>query len=74
MNFELFCPELEAALRSTNRSRGSKPPYDALLVFRMLTQQALYTYSDDQERLTKPVLVRYGWHGQAARARMISGR
>ena len=48
VDFELFRPELEAALARSDRSRGGRPPYDAVLMFRVLVLQALYTLSDDQ--------------------------
>ena len=48
VDFELFRPELEAGLARGDCSRGGKPPYDAVLMFRVLVLQALYTLSDDQ--------------------------
>ncbi|MDQ2803876.1 MAG: transposase [Pseudomonadota bacterium] len=48
VDFELFRPELEAALDRADRSRGGRPPYDAVLMFRILVLQTLYTLSDDQ--------------------------
>jgi len=48
VDFELFRPELEAALARADRSRGGRPPYDAVLMFRVLILQALYTLSDEQ--------------------------
>ena len=48
MDFELFQPELEAALARSDRSRGGRPPYDAVLMFKVLVLQTLYTLSDDQ--------------------------
>jgi transposase, IS5 family len=48
IDFELFRPELEAALARADRSRGGRPPYDAVLMFRILVLQTLYTLSDDQ--------------------------
>jgi transposase, IS5 family len=48
VDFELFRPELEAALDRADRSRGGRPPYDAVLMFRVLVLQTLYTLSDDQ--------------------------
>ena len=47
VGFELFRPELESALDRANRSRGGHPPYDAMLMFRILVLQTLYTLSDD---------------------------
>src|SRR5919199_1612985 len=48
VDFELFRPELETALARGDRSRGGRPPFDAVLMFRILVLQALYTLSDDQ--------------------------
>ena len=48
VDFELFRPALEAALARGDRSRGGRPPYDAVLMFRILVLQALYTLSDEQ--------------------------
>jgi len=48
VDFELFRPDLEAALDRSDRSRGGRPPYDAVLMFRVLVLQTLYTLSDDQ--------------------------
>ena len=48
VDFELFRPELEATLDRADRSRGGRPPYDAVMMFRVLVLQTLYTLSDDQ--------------------------
>jgi IS5 family transposase len=48
VDFELFRGELEAALRRSDRSRGGRPPYDAVLMFKLLVLQTLYTLSDEQ--------------------------
>ena len=48
VDFELFRAELEASLAHGDRSRGDRPPYDAVLMFRVLILQTLYTLSDDQ--------------------------
>jgi IS5 family transposase len=48
VDFEAFRTELEAALPRADRSRGGRPPWDAVLMFRVLVLQALYTLSDDQ--------------------------
>jgi len=36
VDFELFRSELEAALPRADRSRGGRPPWDAVLMFRVL--------------------------------------
>ena len=48
VDFELFRPELEAALGRSDRAKGGRPPYDAVLMFKVLVLQTLYTLSDDQ--------------------------
>ena len=48
VDFELFRPELEAALARSDRAKGGRPPYDAVLMFKILVVQTLYTLSDDQ--------------------------
>lgn len=48
VDFEAFRAELETALPRADRSRGGRPPWDAVLMFRVLVLQALYTLSDDQ--------------------------
>lgn len=47
VDFELFRAVLDAALARSNRSRGGRPPYDAVLMFKVLVLQALYSLSDD---------------------------
>ena len=48
VDFELFRPELEAALKRSDGVKGGRPPYDAVLMFRVLVLQTLYTLSDEQ--------------------------
>lgn len=48
VDFELFRPELAAALQRSDRSKGGRPPYDAVLMFKVLVLQTLYTLSDEQ--------------------------
>jgi transposase len=48
VDFEVFRDELERALMRSDRSKGGRPPYDAVLMFRLLVLQTLYTLSDDQ--------------------------
>jgi IS5 family transposase len=47
VDFEAFRAELEAAPPRADRSRGGRPPWDAVLMFRVLVLQALYTLSDE---------------------------
>jgi transposase, IS5 family len=48
VDFELFRAELDAALDRSDRAKGGRPPYDAVLMFKVLVLQTLYTLSDDQ--------------------------
>ena len=48
VDFEPFRGELERALMRSDRSKGGRPPYDAVLMFKVLVLQTLYTLSDDQ--------------------------
>jgi IS5 family transposase len=48
VDFELFRDDLEAALRRSERARGGRPPYDPVLMLKILVLQTLYTLSDDQ--------------------------
>jgi transposase, IS5 family len=50
IDFELFRGELDAALARSDRAKGGRPPYDAVLMFKILVVQTLYTLSDDQTR------------------------
>jgi len=48
VDFELFRDGLELALARSDRAKGGRPPYDAVLMFKVLVLQTLYTLSDDQ--------------------------
>jgi len=48
VDFELFREELERALKRSDRAKGGRPPYDAVLMFKVLVLQTLYTLSDEQ--------------------------
>lgn len=48
VDFELFRPGLEQALARAGHSRSGRPPYDAVMMFRVLILQTLYTLLDDQ--------------------------
>ncbi len=48
IDFELFRKELIHALRRSDRAKSGRPPYDAVLMFKILTLQTLYALSDDQ--------------------------
>lgn len=48
VDFEIFRSGLERGLDFSDRSKGGRPPYDAVLVFKILILQSLYSLSDDQ--------------------------
>src|SRR6516162_8374757 len=48
IDFEVFRGDLEAALSRSDRTKGGRPPYDAVLMFKVVVLQTLYTLSDDQ--------------------------
>src|SRR5215472_13461863 len=48
VDFEVFREALEAALSRSDRTKGGRPPYDAVLMFKVLVLQTLYTLSDEQ--------------------------
>jgi hypothetical protein len=43
VDFEIFRSVLDAALARSDRSRGGRPHYDAVMMFRILVLQALYS-------------------------------
>ena len=48
VDFELFRPALVVALKRSDGAKGGRQPYDAVLMFKILILQTLYTLSDDQ--------------------------
>ena len=48
VDFEVFRGELEAALSRSDLPKGGRPPYDPVVMFKVLVLQTLYTLSDDQ--------------------------
>ena len=46
--WELFRKPLAKALKRSDGAKGGRPPYDAVLMFKILVLQALYNLSDDQ--------------------------
>jgi transposase, IS5 family len=48
VDFEVFREELEVALSRSDRSKGGRPPYDPVMMFKVLVLQTLYTLSDEQ--------------------------
>ena len=48
VDFELFRPELNAALSYTDRTEGGRPPFDPVLMFKILIIQATNNLSDER--------------------------
>ena len=48
IQWEIFRPVLEEALRKEPKGAGGRPPYDSLLMFKILILQRIYNLSDDQ--------------------------
>ena len=48
LNFEAFRYRLEKALKRCDGTKGGRPPFDPLLMFKILVLQGLYNLSDDQ--------------------------
>lgn len=48
VDFEPFRYRLEKALKRSDGSKDGRPPYDPVLMFKILVLQALYNLSDDQ--------------------------
>ena len=46
IDFEVFRGDLEAVLSRSDRTKGGRPPYDAVLMFKILVLQTLYTLSE----------------------------
>lgn len=47
VDFEQFRAELDTALARSDRAKGGRPPYDSVLMFKVLVIQTLYSLSDD---------------------------
>ena len=46
--WETFRPALDTVLHRSKRKNGGRPPFDAVLMFKILVLQSLYNLSDDQ--------------------------
>lgn len=77
VDFELFRGDLEAALRRSQRAKGGRPPYDPVLMLKILVLQTLYTLSDDQteyqvrDRLSFMRFLGLGLHDRVPDAKTI---
>ena len=48
VQFELFRPDLERAVPRADRSRGGRPPFEHVLMFKVLILQASHSLSDER--------------------------
>jgi len=48
VEFEMFRPELEAALSYSDGAKGGRPPFDPVMMFKILVIQAQNSLSDDR--------------------------
>jgi transposase, IS5 family len=48
VNFELFRPDLERGVPRSDRSKGGRPPFDHVLMFKVLILQASHNLSDER--------------------------
>jgi IS5 family transposase len=48
VDFELFRPSLETAVPRGDRSKGGRPPFDHVLMFKVLILQAMHALSDER--------------------------
>lgn len=48
VHWETFRPLLDQALKRSTSDKGGRPPFDAILMFKILVLQALYNLSDEQ--------------------------
>jgi transposase, IS5 family len=48
VDFEMFRPELDRALAYSDGSKGGRPPFDPVMMFKLLVVQAANTLSDER--------------------------
>ena len=48
VDFEMFRPALEAAVPRGDRAKGGRPPFDHVLMFKVLVLQAMHALSDER--------------------------
>ena len=77
VDFEIFRADLDAALARSDRSKGGRPPMDAVMMFKVLVIQALYGLADEQtefqirDRLSFMRFLGLDLHGNVPDARTI---
>ncbi|EMO27344.1 transposase PF05598 domain protein [Leptospira interrogans serovar Bataviae str. HAI135] len=58
MDFEIYREELESMSRS-GTEKGGRPPYDAVLMFKIVILQKLYNLSDHQQSIRSTIVIRF---------------
>jgi len=48
VDFEIFRPVLETAVPRASRSKGGRPPFDHVFMFKVLILQAMHSLSDER--------------------------
>ena len=48
VNFEIFRPDLDRAVPRSDGSKGSRPAFDRVLMFKILLLRAMHGLSDDR--------------------------
>ena len=77
VDFEMFRAELDRALARSDRSKGGRPPFGAVLMFKVLVLQSLYGLADEQtefqirDRLSFMRFLGLDLHGRVPDARTI---
>ena len=77
VDFEIFRADLDAALARSDRSKGGRPPMDAVMMFKVLVLQALCGLADEQtefqirDRLSFMRFLGLNLHGRMPDARTI---
>lgn len=77
VDFEMFRPALDAALNRSDRAKGGRPAFDAVLMFKVLVLQSLYGLADEQtefqirDRLSFMRFLGLDLHGRVPDARTI---
>ncbi|WP_284263753.1 transposase, partial [Gluconobacter japonicus] len=55
VDFEVFRPDLEKALAYSDGSKGGRPPFDPVLMFKILVIQTLNNLSDERTEEVDPI-------------------
>jgi len=77
VDFEVFRKPLMRALQRSDRGKGGRPPFDAVVMVKVLVLQALYNLSDDQaeyqicDRLSFMRFLGLGLHNRVPDAKTI---